>query len=78
MITGRTLTQVQPVTEETSLSTSMSNEELLDRLTSIQEELRRIRNVLRGKIKATSGNGSRLTAQRRVRYSPATAYELRA
>lgn len=70
----RSVTVVQLATEEATLSTSMSDDELLDRLTSIQEELRRIHDVLTAKIEATSGRGSRLTTQHRVHHPPAATH----
>jgi hypothetical protein len=73
----RSVTVVQPVTEEASRSTSMSDIELLDRLTSIQEELRRIHDVLTATMEATPSKGTRIRTRPRVRSYPVTARELR-
>ncbi|MGF9763637.1 hypothetical protein AAII07_51800 [Microvirga sp. 0TCS3.31] len=73
----RSVTVVQPVTEEASPSTSMSDDELLNRLMSIQEELRRIRDVLTAKMDATPSKGTRIRTRHRMRSYPVTTRELR-
>lgn len=73
----RSVTVVQPVNEEASLSTSMSDDEMLDRLMSIQEELRRIHDVLKAKLEVTPSKGTRIRTRYRMRSYPVTTRELR-
>jgi hypothetical protein len=75
--TIRSVAVVQSVTEEASLSISMSDDELLDRLTSIQEELRRIHDVLKAKMEATLSKKTRIRARYRMRSYPVSTRELR-
>ena len=73
----RSFAVVQPVTEEASLSTNMSDDELLDRLTSIQEELRCLCKVLKAKMEAQPSSGTRVPTQYRMRHHPTVTCELR-
>jgi hypothetical protein len=56
---------------------TMSGVELLDRLASIQEELRCIRDLLKFKLNPPSSSGTRLSTSNRMRSYPAATHELR-
>jgi len=75
--TLRSVTFDPQPTAEASPSASISDGELLDRLTSIQEELRCIRHVLRAKMEPVSSSGTRVLRRSRMRYHPDATRELR-
>jgi hypothetical protein len=54
---------------------TMSGVELLDRLASIQEELRCIRDLLKSKLNPPSSSGTRLSTPNRMRSYPAATHE---
>jgi hypothetical protein len=56
---------------------TMSDVELLDRLASIQEALRCIRDLLKSKLKTPLSRGTHLSTQHRIRSYPAATHELR-
>ncbi len=56
---------------------TMSDAELLDRLASIQEELRCIRDLLKPKLSSPSSSGTRLPTLNRVHSYPDTTREVR-
>ncbi len=73
----RSVTDDQLAAADAFSPATMSDVELLDRLASIQEELRGIRDLLKSKLKPSSSRGTHLSTQHRIRSYPAATHELR-